>query len=130
MAMYLLKPHSHEEKPDPAKASRWAAPLIRVQQGFESRFEKIREDYRNLLAMAMDYKKLFVIGFIVIVLASMLLTPFLGQNFFPAVDFGQITLHVRPPVGTRIEAASAEFGDIEARHPPGHPAARGVGDRR
>ena len=36
-----------------------------------------------------------------------------GANFFPSVDAGQITMHVRPPVGTRIEDASAEFGDIE-----------------
>ncbi|HEV2651787.1 MAG TPA: efflux RND transporter permease subunit, partial [Rhizomicrobium sp.] len=113
MAMYLLKPHIHDEKPDPAKASRWVAPMIRFQQGFESRFDKIRENYRNLLAMAMDHKRVFVIGFIAVVLLSMLLTPFLGSNFFPSVDSGQITLHVRPPVGTRIESASSEFGDIE-----------------
>ena len=47
------------------------------------------------------------------VFASFALTPFLGANFFPSVDSGQITLHVRPPVGTRIEDASAMFGQIE-----------------
>ena len=36
-----------------------------------------------------------------------------ARDFFPSVDAGQITLHVRPPVGTRIEDASAMFGDIE-----------------
>jgi multidrug efflux pump subunit AcrB len=48
-----------------------------------------------------------------VVVASFGLLPLLGENFFPAVDAGQITLHVRPPVGTRIENASAQFGDIE-----------------
>ena len=36
-------------------------------------------------------------------MASFALAPFLGRNFFPSVDAGQITLHVRAPVGTRLE---------------------------
>ncbi len=54
-----------------------------------------------------------MIGYLVVVIASFALVPFLGSNFFPSVDSGQITLHVRPPVGTRIEDASAMFGEIE-----------------
>ena len=41
--------------------------------------------------------------------------PFLGQNFFPSVDAGQITMHVRAPVGSRIEDTSAEFDRITRR---------------
>ncbi len=110
MAMYLLQPHS--VKTENTAASR--NPLVRFQRGFEARFEKIREGYRNLLAMALGHRTVFVIGFLGFVLASFVLYPFLGSNFFPAVDSGQITLHVRPPVGTRIEHASAMFGDIES----------------
>jgi multidrug efflux pump subunit AcrB len=55
----------------------------------------------------------FIIGFMVVVLASFGLTPFLGSNFFPSVDSGQITLHVRAPVGTRLEDASLLFGQVE-----------------
>ena len=42
-----------------------------------------------------------------------MLVPFLGSNFFPSVDAGQITLHVRAPVGTRIEDTAAMFDHIE-----------------
>ncbi|HXL99037.1 MAG TPA: efflux RND transporter permease subunit [Rhizomicrobium sp.] len=108
MAMYLLRPHDGD-----AHAAAGTNVFSRIQRAFESRFENFREGYRNVLAMALDHRKLFVIGFLGFVIASFVLLPFLGSNFFPAVDAGEITLHVRPPVGTRIEHASAMFGDIE-----------------
>ncbi|MEJ0024874.1 MAG: efflux RND transporter permease subunit [Rhizomicrobium sp.] len=112
MAMYLLKPHANAAGHE-ARAAAGNNPLARFQRGFETRFEKIREGYRNLLAMALANRRPFVIGFVGFVLLSFVLFPFLGSNFFPSVDAGQITLHVRPPVGTRIEHAAAMFGDIE-----------------
>jgi CzcA family heavy metal efflux pump len=108
MAMYLLKPHAEEKH-----ATTGGNALTRIQRGFEARFERFREGYRNILAMALDHRRVFVIGFLGFVVASFVLLPFLGSNFFPSVDAGQITLHVRPPVGTRIEHAAAMFGDIE-----------------
>jgi len=110
MAMYLLKPHADESA---AHGTAGSGPLSRFQRGFEARFERFRESYRNLLAMALAHRKVFVIGFLGFVVASFVLLPFLGSNFFPSVDAGQITLHVRPPVGTRIEHAAAMFGDVE-----------------
>ena len=112
MSMYFLKPHGDASaKHEGANGN----PLARFQRGFEARFERFRESYRNLLAMALDHRKLFVIGFLGFVVVSFLLLPFLGSNFFPSVDAGQMTLHVRPPVGTRIEHAAAQFGDIERK---------------
>jgi multidrug efflux pump subunit AcrB len=119
LAMYLLKPHDTErlgyeheaEHGHPGTPSR--NPLVRFQRGFETHFGRLREGYRNLLVMALSNTKVFIIGFMVIVLASFGLAPFLGSNFFPSVDSGQITLHVRAPVGTRLEDASLLFGRVE-----------------
>ena len=58
---------------------------------FENGFERARESYRNLLALAMVRRRLFVTGFLAVVLVSFLLVPFLGSNFFPTVDAGQIS---------------------------------------
>ncbi|HEY2070653.1 MAG TPA: efflux RND transporter permease subunit [Rhizomicrobium sp.] len=110
MAMYLLKTHAEEAH---AAAASNGNMFTRFQRGFEARFGRFREGYRNILAMALDNRKVFVIGFLGFVLASFVLLPFLGSNFFPSVDAGQITIHVRPPVGSRIEHAAAMFGDIE-----------------
>jgi multidrug efflux pump subunit AcrB len=73
----------------------------------------LRESYRNLLALALAHRRIFVAGFLTVVIASFALVPLLGSNFFPSVDSGEIALHVRPQVGTRIEDASAMFGNIE-----------------
>ncbi len=119
LAMYLLHPHVRPDCPrdeadcDLHEAAGERNPLSRFQRRFEKRFEDFRESYRNLLAMALANRRIFVIGFLAVVVASFVLVPFLGSNFFPSVDSGQISLHVRPPVGTRIEDASAMFGDIE-----------------
>jgi multidrug efflux pump subunit AcrB len=54
-----------------------------------------------------------VIGFLAFVAASFLLVPMLGRNFFPAVDSGQILMHVRLQVGTRVEDSANVFGQIQ-----------------
>ena len=44
---------------------------------------------------------------------SFLLVPFLGRNFFPSVDAGQILMHVRTQVGTRVEETANQFADVQ-----------------
>jgi multidrug efflux pump subunit AcrB len=56
---------------------------------------------------------MFVTGFLAAVLASLALVPYLGRDFFPSVDAGQILLHVRTPVGTRVEGSAEQFAGIE-----------------
>ena len=119
MAMYLLKTHpvghsSFTMEPHGGQPARRAPnPLVRFQHGFEQRFARIREGYRAILAMALTNRRRFVIGFLVAVVASFGLAPMLGSNFFPTVDAGAITLHVRAPVGTRIEETAALFDHVE-----------------
>ncbi len=125
MAMYLLKPrgrghgHGHAEyvmESHGSEATHGAASknlVLRFQHGFEARFTKVREGYRNLLAMALSRRALFIAGFLGFVLLSFGLAPFLGSNFFPSIDSGEITLHVRAPVGTRLEDTAALFDHVE-----------------
>ena len=105
-------------------------PLVRFQRGFEARFERLRAGYGDLLGRALGARKPFVIGFLAVVALSFLLVPFLGRNFFPSVDAGQITLHVRAPVGTRIEDTLGPVRPDRAAYPPDHPAGRARVDRR
>jgi multidrug efflux pump subunit AcrB len=115
MAKYLLRPHAphtdvhcHDGALPPSRN-----PLVRLQRGFEAGFEQFRATYSDLLAMAMRRRALFVTGFIAAVLASLALVPYLGRDFFPTVDAGQILLHVRTPVGTRVEGSAEQFAEIE-----------------
>ncbi|WP_157220069.1 efflux RND transporter permease subunit [Flavisphingomonas formosensis] len=114
MAMYLLKPH-HDEHGHEIEKPETRNPLIRFQRGFEARFEQVRDRYTGLLERALENRNRFMAGFMAVVFLSFLLVPFLGRNFFPAVDAGQIMLHVRAPIGSRIEDTSAEFERITRR---------------
>ena len=124
MAMYLLKPHggahvqghaefvtqtTHSAAPRPRAPN----PLVRFQHGFEARFAKLRAVYSTLLALALQHRRTFLPGFLGCVLVSFALIPFLGRNFFPSVDSGSIVLHVRAPIGTRIEDTTAHFDRVE-----------------
>jgi len=115
MAMYLLKPHVRGEDDHAAGHAGSRNPLVRFQRGFEKRFEKIRLGYGRLLERALGNRVPFMIGFLAVVLLSFGLMPFLGSNFFPTVDAGQIAMHVRAPVGSRIEETAAEFDRIQKR---------------
>ncbi|HET8881734.1 MAG TPA: efflux RND transporter permease subunit, partial [Solimonas sp.] len=110
MAKYLLHPHTHHEGEKPVSRN----PLVRFQRGFEARFERLRAGYHDLLDLALHHRRVFVPAFLAFVALSFLLVPFLGRNFFPSVDSGQILLHARVPVGTRLEETSQRFADIEA----------------
>jgi CzcA family heavy metal efflux pump len=116
MANYLMRGHhtleshiGHGHVPPP----RTRNPLLRFQQGFEARFERFRARYRTLLTMALGRPKTFMATFLACVLLSFVLAPFLGSNFFPSVDSGQILMHVRAQPGTRIEETARLFEQIE-----------------
>jgi CzcA family heavy metal efflux pump len=109
MANYLLKPHVHHDGVAPPSRN----PLKRFQQAFEARFERIRTGYRALLALALAHRPTFVIGFLGFVAVSFLLVPFLGRNFFPAVDAGNILMHVRTQVGTRVEETANQLAEVQ-----------------
>src|SRR4051794_16006448 len=108
MAKYLLKPHLHHETPPPSRN-----PLVKFQRGFEARFERFRNGYRDLLSLALARRPVFVVGFLSFVGVSFLLVPYLGRNFFPSVDAGGILMHVRTQVGTRVEETAGQFADIQ-----------------
>ncbi|WP_321909979.1 efflux RND transporter permease subunit [Paraburkholderia sp. J11-2] len=110
MANFLLRPHidAHGEHD-----VRRPGPLARFQKGFEARFENVRSGYRGLLELALANRRTFVGCFLGFVLLSFALVPLLGRNFFPAVDAGQILLHVRAPIGERVEKTSEIIAGVE-----------------
>src|SRR5262249_31727471 len=110
MAKYMLRPHdAHGDAPRPPSRN----PLVRLQRAFEASFERGRLAYRELLTMALPNRVVFVSGFVLFVLGSFALAPYLGRDFFPEVDGGRILMHVRTHVGTRVEENAQEFAEME-----------------
>ena len=116
MAMYLLKPHAPHTDMHGLNSTlaRTRNPIIAFQRGFEARFETFRAGYKLLLQLALHHRGAVSMGFAAVVVASFGLVPFLGSNFFPDVDGGQILIHARVPVGTRVEETAARFAKIQA----------------
>jgi len=96
----------------PSKSKRGV--IWKVHEAFEHRFEKLRDIYHSALLAALEHRvrTCLILGFLLA--ASAALLPFIGEDFFPKVDAGQIRLHVRVPPGTRLEETGKRFSEIEA----------------
>lgn len=107
LAKYWLREHAaeHEDK-DHNVLQRW-------QLSFERRFDAIRQRYHRTLIRLMDRRGRFAGAFLAAMLLSTLLFPLLGRDFFPNIDAGQIKLHLRAPVGTRVEETAALSDRVE-----------------
>jgi multidrug efflux pump subunit AcrB len=98
----MSKPHEEQGQPG-AKPSR--NPFVRFQKGFERRFTQFREGYGALLEQAIARRNTFVTITLAIALASLSLFFFLGRDYFPEIRSGIILMHMRAPLGTRIEVS-------------------------
>lgn len=110
LAMYWMKKHAPGGKQRSSFIGRWASGF---QQRFEHGFERFRNGYRDLLASSLRHGWRLLAGVMAFVLLSSLLFPFLGQDFFPAVDAGRFDLHVRMRAGTRVEETARTVDLIE-----------------
>lgn len=97
-----------------APHERRATALQRVYRAFDAQFERVRASYAQVLEAVLERRGLFAGVFLGFCLLSLLLTPFLGRDFFPSVDAGQIRLHMRAPTGTRIEETARIADRVEA----------------
>jgi multidrug efflux pump subunit AcrB len=114
LAKFWLKKYDHNARKKPRNAP------ARFQAAFERGFERMREGYRALLEAALYSGPRFAAIFLGCMAATALLAfplgplPGLGQDFFPAVDGGQIKLHMRARTGTRIEETAALCDAVES----------------
>lgn len=103
MANYLLRNQRSQHHGEGVGARPSRNPLVHLQRGFERMFEAARARYRGVLQLCLANRIKVIAGFLIVSILSFGLAPFLGQDFFPTVDAGQIKLHIRAPTGTRIE---------------------------
>ncbi|WP_068469847.1 efflux RND transporter permease subunit [Candidatus Protochlamydia phocaeensis] len=87
--------------------------LDRYHVRFSERFHRFRHHYGNALQWALDNRPIVLLAFGLIFASALLISPFIGEDFFPSIDAGQLRLHVRAPSGTRIEVTEQIFHDVE-----------------
>jgi len=105
MKLYMRGQHGHSAG---GKGVIWS-----VHYFFNRQFERVSAFYTSLLDLALDHRKLVLTGFMIFTFGSLGLVHFVGSDFFPTVDSGQLRLHARAPTGTRIEETEQIFMRIE-----------------
>ena len=87
--------------------------LQRMYKRFDAGFERFRGGYILILSTLLTHRKMFGSVFLAFCLVSLGLVPFLGRDFFPSVDAGQIRLHMRTPTATRIEETARVADEVD-----------------
>ena len=87
--------------------------FARFHAGFERRFSRFHSGYLGLLhvVIANRIATLAVVGVVVALAGGLFM--FVGQDYFPQIDAGELTLHMRTRPGMRIESAEQRFEAVE-----------------
>ncbi|MBZ5576653.1 MAG: efflux RND transporter permease subunit [Acidobacteriia bacterium] len=111
MSHYMLRAELKNHRP--AAETRGGGIFRALHRGFNRQFELMRASYTSLLHWVLDHPAPVLTAFVVFVAGSLLLAGWVGRDFFPTVDSGQMRLHARAPSGTRIETTETIFADID-----------------
>ncbi len=84
-----------------------------LHEKFNRQFEKFRSWYYNVLTSALNHRRIVFVLFGAFIISAGVLLPFVGQDFFPQVDGGQFSLHVRALPGTRLEETEKIVSQVE-----------------
>src|ERR1700716_2584638 len=95
------------------RMARGEALLSRFQAGFDRGFERMRQGYVTLLTYLLHHRFIVPVAAALILGLGATMLVFVGRDFFPFIDGGQIQLHVRAPAGTRIETTEKTFQAVE-----------------
>lgn len=85
----------------------------RIHSRFNRGYEGVRDRYTEALRWVLDNRKTSFIATAVVIASGFVLVPFVGRDFFPSVDAGQIRMHIRGPAGLRIEETKTLFTRVD-----------------
>src|SRR5216683_911683 len=114
MVLYLLAPEARAH----GRAAGHDAPVRRsvfgrISDSLETGFRRLTRAYEGALDWALTHRRVVIAVFLTFAFSSLSLYPFVGRDFFPTVDAGQLRFHVRAPAGTRIEQTEVYFQRVE-----------------
>ena len=108
-AEHSFEGHNIDESGDPEKSSIFR----RINQRFNQGYTWLQNCYTAALESFLAHRRAALIGSVAVMLSAFVLLPFIGRDFFPSVDAGQIKLHIRARPGTRIESTKVIFSQVE-----------------
>jgi len=106
---HTFEGHSPTEAPNVESRSVFA----RINDRFNAGYLWVQDRYKRSLQTLLQNRTPALLASIALMSTAFLLVPFVGRDFFPSVDAGQIKLHIRTPPGTRIENTKVMFSQVE-----------------
>ncbi len=85
----------------------------RINERFNQAYERLQHRYTATLEAFLAHRRTALISSVAVMLSAFVILPFVGRDFFPSVDAGQIKLHIRTRPGTRIEKTKVVFSQVE-----------------
>ncbi|MHC2625429.1 multidrug efflux pump subunit AcrB [Bradyrhizobium huanghuaihaiense] len=85
----------------------------RASAAFERGFERLRNGYSALLMTLLRRRSIVPVAAVLVLALGAVMFVYVGRDFYPLIDGGEIQLHVRAPAGTRIERTEAIFQAVE-----------------
>jgi multidrug efflux pump subunit AcrB len=118
MSKTLLAVETHKNSDATAvKEAKTKNPLMSffsaIHHFIDDHFEAIRSRYHSFLATALDHPRITVSAFLCFYAISLSLIPFIGEDYFPAIDGGELRLHVCAHPGLRVEETERVFKKVE-----------------
>jgi len=115
MVLYLLAPEARARRAGEAGPGVPVRRSVfrRISDAFEAGFLRLTAAYAGALDWALVHTRVVIAVFLAFAATSLALYPFIGRDFFPTVDAGQLRIHVRAPAGTRIEETEVYFQRVE-----------------
>jgi len=113
MVLYLLASEARAQQSGDGHAPTRRSLFARISGHLQAGFLRLNRAYEGALDWTLEHSVVVIIVFLSFAIVSLFLYPFVGRDFFPTVDAGQLRLHARTPPGTRIEETEGYFQQIE-----------------
>ncbi|MFA6384036.1 MAG: efflux RND transporter permease subunit, partial [Candidatus Omnitrophota bacterium] len=113
----MLKPKS-AKKPLPSKRTAFFntlfAPLNWVRKGIDMAMEFLRREYKHIFDLIFQYPKMTIAAVAAVFFASLLLVPYVENDFSPKYDMDKFTINMNMPQGSTIDRTLEACKIIEA----------------
>src|SRR5262249_50714094 len=76
-------------------------------------FERLERVYASALRTVLGLPKFTLLVFFILAITTGALATLVGLDFFPSVDTGQLKLHYRAPIGSRIDDTERFVGELD-----------------
>ncbi|OEF97647.1 efflux RND transporter permease subunit [Desulfuribacillus alkaliarsenatis] len=85
----------------------------KIIDAFGNLIELLTIKYKGLLRWALSRRKTVVFATLILLIASMVLVPFVGTEFIPVMDMGEMTVDITMPKGTIVDETERITNMIE-----------------